>query len=217
MPRVARSVVAGYPLHVVQRGINRAPCFTANGDYASYLRFLGSLAAQFECAVHAYCLMTNHVHLLLTPASADGCALLMKNLGQRYVQWLNHRLGRSGTLWGGRFYSCIVNTDHYLLACYRYIELNPVRAGIVLSPDQYPWSSYAANAEGATKQLIRPHAAYEALGVAAYKSLCESAPPADLVEEIRKATQIGCVAGARRRLRGRPWKSQMRKMGSVPI
>ena len=208
MPRVARSVLAGYPLHVVQRGINRDPCFIASGDYATYLRFLTTLAVRFECAVHAYCLMTNHVHLLLTPAHADACALLMKNLGQRYVQWLNHRLGRSGTLWGGRFHSSLVTTDVYVLACYRYIELNPVRAGIVPAPDRYAWSSYAANAEGESNHLITRHEAYEAVGVEAYKALCETAPPADVVEEIRKATQIGCVVGARRRSRGRPWKGR---------
>jgi putative transposase len=217
MPRIARCVLAGYPLHVVQRGINRNPCFIANGDYATYLRFLTKLAPQFGCAVHAYCLMTNHVHLLLTPAYSEACALLMKNLGQRYVQWFNHRTGRGGTLWGGRFRSCVVTTDDYVLACYRYIELNPVRARMVPSPGDYPWSSYAANAEGAPNGLITRHGAYEALGAQAYRGMCESSPPADMLEEIRKATQIGRVAGARRRSRGRPWKSQMRKMGSVPI
>ena len=217
MPRAARSVLAGYPLHVVQRGINRNPCFAVDADYQTYLRFLAKFALQFDCALHAYCLMTNHVHLLLTPSTADACALLMKNLGQCYVQWFNHRVDRSGTLWGGRFHSCLVTTDQYVLACYRYIELNPVRAGIAPSPDCYPWSSYRANAEGKPDGLVKPHGAYEALGAGAYKALCDSAPPAEVVEEIRRATQIGCVAGAHRRPRGRPWKSQMRKMGSVPI
>jgi putative transposase len=154
--------------------------------------------------------MTNHVHLLVTPSAADSCALLMKYLGQCYVQWLNHRLGRSGTLWEGRFHSCMVNTDTYVLACYRYIELNPVRAGMVAAPNEYAWSSYGNNADGVPSEIISAHPAYEALGsdvalrVSAYKDLCLSAPPPPIVDEIRRATKIGCLAGKRRRARGRP-------------
>jgi REP element-mobilizing transposase RayT len=105
MPRVARCVIAGLPLHVVQRGINCADCFFSPGDYATYLRLLQAFSMEFDCSVHAYCLMTNHVHLLLTPGARESCALLMKKLGQCYVQHINHRLGRSGTLWGGRYKS----------------------------------------------------------------------------------------------------------------
>jgi putative transposase len=154
--------------------------------------------------------MTNHVHLLVTPGSVDSCALLMKNLGQCYVQWLNHRLGRSGTLWEGRFHSCMVNTDTYVLACYRYIELNPVRAGMVAAPGEYPWSSYSTNADGVPSEIVSTHAAFEALAscpgsrVRAYKDLCLSAPSQPIIDEIRKATKIGCVAGKRRRAPGRP-------------
>src|SRR5262249_33323002 len=139
MPRIARPVLAGLPLHVVQRGINRQSCFFGDADYEGYLEYLGSLAPSFGCAVHAYCLMTNHVHLLLTPETQTACGLLMKNLGQRYVQTVNRRLDRSGTLWEGRFKSCLVPSESYVLACYRYIELNPVRAGMVCAPEQYRW------------------------------------------------------------------------------
>src|SRR5262245_51438159 len=144
MPRVARAVLAGLPVHVVQRGINRQQCFFSEGDYSTYLRFLAEFALRFGCAVHAYCLMTNHVHLLVTPETPESCALMMKNLGQRYVQTVNRRLERSGTLWEGRFKSGIVQSDGYVLACYRYIELNPVRAGMVKDPAQYRWSSYSS-------------------------------------------------------------------------
>jgi len=214
MPRAARSVLINCPLHVVQRGINRGPCFFAEGDYATYLRYLAIFSARFGCSVHAYCLMTNHVHLLLTPHTASACALLMKNLGQCYVQGVNHRLCRTGTLWEGRFHSCLVSSESYVLACYRYIELNPVRAGMVAAPDQYRWSSYGANAEGEVDGFLRSHAAYESLGreadqrARAYKGLCEDGLPMFVVEEIRKATRIGCVVGTRRRSRGRPPKAK---------
>ena len=214
--------MAGSSLHVVQRGINRQQCFFSDADYSIYLRLLGELSTRFGCSVHAYCLMTNHVHLLLTPQANDSCALLMKHLGQRYVQTMNKKLGRTGTLWEGRFKSCVVPSESYVLACYRYIELNPVRAGIVDTPDKYRWSSYATNGGGRSSALLKAHAAYDALGLDiagrldAYKSLCESAPAEPIVEEIRKATRIGCVAGKRREERGRPWDGR-RKMGSVPI
>jgi putative transposase len=223
MPRIARSVLAGLPLHVVQRGINRQPCFFSDSDYSIYLGFLTEFAVRFGCSLHAYCLMTNHVHLLLTPEAPDSCALLMKNLGQRYVQTVNKRLDRTGTLWEGRFKSGLVRSEAYVLACYRYIELNPVRAGMVKSPSQYRWSSYQANVGGRTGGELRSHPAYDALGLdvaqrtSVYRQLCESAPPEPIVEEIRRATRIGCAMGKKRRGRGRPWGSQMRKMGSVPI
>jgi len=212
MPRAARCVVAGLPLHVVQRGISRNPCFFAERDYPVYLRFLGAFSDEFDCSVHAYCLMTNHVHLLVTPSTPDACALLMKKLGQCYVQYVNHNLGRTGTLWEGRFRSCMVNSDNYVLACYRYIELDPVRAGMVSAPCEYRWSSYRVNAAGEINGLITAHSAYAALsgnaalGCCAHRQLCESAPPSRIEDEIRKATRLGVLAGAVRRARGRPTK-----------
>jgi putative transposase len=210
MPRAARCVIPGFPLHIVQRGINRHPCFFTKGDYAAYLRYLHLSSVQFGCAVHAYCLMTNHVHVLVTPSTSDACALLMKKLGQCYVQAVNQRLARSGTLWGGRFRSCMVNSYAYVLACYRYIELNPVRAGMVAAPGDYRWSSYSTNADGDCNELVESHAAYAALGSdpglrrRAYKELCESAPSSNVVDEIRKATRLGGMTGMVRRSRGRP-------------
>jgi len=137
MPRRARLRVAGLPLHIIQRGNNRAPCFYADEDYGLYLHHLAQLASKFECAVHAYVLMTNHVHLLLTAGKEDGPSLLMKHLGQRYVQYVNKTYRRSGTLWEGRFRSSIVQRDGYALKCQRYIELNPVRASMVKHPGEY--------------------------------------------------------------------------------
>ena len=163
MPRIARLRAADIPLHVVQRGNNRGACFFAESDYLVYRAQLSELAERFKCAVHAYVFMTNHVHLLLTPTDPDGASKLMKHLGQRYVQYVNRRYSRTGTLWEGRFHSCIVQAEAYLLSCQRYIELNPVRAGMVRDPAEYRWSSYAANALGAEDELVKPHATMLAL------------------------------------------------------
>jgi putative transposase len=206
MPRHARFVLPDVPVHVIQRGHNRSPCFFAAEDYAFYLRELERLAVHSGCAVHAYCLMTNHVHLLLTPATAAGCGLLMKHLGQRYAQHVNRAYRRSGTLWEGRFRSCLTQTEHYLLACYRYIELNPVRAGMVRHPGDYPWSSYRRNTGSGTRMdkvdiAIVPHPCYLALGGdaaarrGAYRKLCNLALDKAVVDEIRLATNGGFVLG----------------------
>ena len=164
MPRRARLSIPGIPWHIIQRGNNRSACFCAEEDYRRYLDTLGTLAPKYGCAVHAYVLMTNHVHLLLTPERADSAALLMKHLGQRYVQYVNRSYRRSGTLWEGRFRSCLTQSEDYVLACYRYIELNPVRASMVAHPRDYRWSSYRANAEGLADSLITPHIEYLRLG-----------------------------------------------------
>lgn len=223
MPRTARFVVPGVTLHVTQRGRDRQPCFFEEGDYRAYLGYLGEFALKFACSVHAYCLMTNHVHLLITPHTPDSCAKLMKNLGQNHVQRINSRRRRTGTLWEGRFWSCPVTTERYVLCCYRYVELNPARAGIVQHPGDYPWSSYQQNIEGNPGGLLDPHAVY--LSIAAektaqgkdYRALCDEPLAPELIEEIRKATRGGYVVGAARRPRGRPRPAVMRKIGSVPI
>jgi putative transposase len=210
MPRVARAVIVDYPLHVVQRGINRSDCFFGESDYLTYLEFLRRFSERFGCSVHAYCLMTNHVHLLLTPHSKESCALMMKNLSQQYVQRVNYRLKRSGTLWEGRFHSSLVLSESYVLACYRYIECNPVRARMTSSAGQYRWSSYHANGEGRGDSAIRPHPVFTALGleadqrIHAYAALCAQALPDEVVDEIRKAIRIGGTIGVVRRKRGRP-------------
>jgi putative transposase len=127
MPRRARLVVPGIPWHIILRGNDKSACFYSDIDYRRYLRTLGEMADKFFCSIHAYVLMTNHVHLLLTPERDDSAALLMQHLGQRYVQYINRTYQRSGTLWEGRYRSCLVQSEKYVLACYRYIELNPVR------------------------------------------------------------------------------------------
>jgi REP-associated tyrosine transposase len=201
MPRRPRLRVSGVPLHIIQRGNNRTPCFYADEDYGLYLHHLTQLSARFECAVHAYVLMTNHVHLLLTPEHDDGPSLLMKHLGQRYVQYVNRTYRRSGTLWEGRFRSSPVQREGYLLKCQRYIELNPVRAGMVRHPRDYPWSSHRTNAELHPSTLIVPHQEYIGLGETpeqrafAYRRSCRFELDATDLREIRLAANGGFVLG----------------------
>lgn len=134
MPRRARLLLPSVPLHLIQRGNNRSACFYAEEDYLFYLDNLKLQAEQHGCAVHAWCLMTNHVHLLVSPSKPESASLMMKGLGQRFVQYINRTYDRSGTLWEGRFRSCLLQEEDYVLACYRYIEMNPVRAGMVEHP-----------------------------------------------------------------------------------
>ena len=194
MPRRARLSIPGIPWHIIQRGNNRSVCCYAGEDYQLYLHSLEEFATQFGCAIHAYVLMTNHVHLLLTPQRANSVALLMKHLGQRYVQYINHTYRRSGTLWEGRFRSCLTQTEDYVLACYRYIELNPVRAGMVTRPQDYRWSSYHANALGKARRFIVPHEQYLRLGrndadrQEAYRALFKALLDEEVVGQIRSAT-----------------------------
>jgi putative transposase len=163
MPNSRRFHLAGIPQHVVQRGNSRQLCFLANADYSEYLRRLAKASQKYAVAVHAYVLMTNHVHLLVTPATAHGVAKLMQSVGTGYVRSFNARHGRTGTLWDGRFYSAPVDSDRYFWGCHRYIELNPVRAGMVARPGDYKWSSYAANAHGKPDPVVTPHSSYLAL------------------------------------------------------
>ncbi len=204
MPRRARLKFAGVPLHIIQRGNNRIACFFAEKDYRFYLRHLEELAQRFECGVHAYVLMTNHVHLLITPSETDSASLLMKHLGQRYVQYVNRVYRRSGTLWEGRFKSSLVQRQGYLLKCQRYIELNPVRASMVPHPCDYPWSSYRANADLRASALVTPHDGYIALGetpeqrAAAYRRLLEFKLDEEDLKEIRSAANGGFALGNQR-------------------
>ena len=164
MPRRIRIRLPGYTYHVIQRGNNRAACFGGEGDRVLYLGLLEELARKEECAIHAYVLMTNHMHLLVTPRQPGAVSKLMQHLGRRYVPHFNKGHGRTGTLWEGRFKSCAVDSGSYLLRCHRYIELNPVRAGMVRSPGDYLWSSYRANAEGLPSTFLSIHPCIEALG-----------------------------------------------------
>jgi putative transposase len=190
----------GIPWHIIQRGNNRSACFYADEDYQLYLDHLKVQADKYSCLVHAYVLMTNHVHLLLTPEKDNSAALLMKNLGQRYVQYINRTYRRSGTLWEGRFRSCLTQTEDYVLACYRYIELNPVRANMVNHPRDYPWSSYRCNGEGKASDLIIPHEQYLSLDREegnrreAYRGLFK-AHVDDIDNQIRTATNGNYVLG----------------------
>jgi putative transposase len=177
-------------MHVIHRGNDRMACFRHDGDYLVYLALLRELAAKFRCAVHAYCLMTNHVHVLLTPESTDGCSRLMKNLGQRYVQYFNREHTRTGTLWEGRFRSCLTESARYVIACYRYIEMNPVRAGMVKHPGEYAWSSYAVNVGLHRDALVSPHIEFRVLG-RGYAALFGEALDDPTLFAIRDATNGG--------------------------
>ena len=191
MARPSRANIACMPQHVVQRGNNRTSCFFADVDRRCYLFYLRQAATRFDCAVHAYVLMDNHVHLLVTPREAAGVSRMMQALGSCYVPYVNRSYDRTGTLWQGRFKSCLIDTETYLLACYRYIELNPVRAAIVHNPNQYQWSSYAANALGKYDAIVTPHDTYLELGQtsqlrqAAYRDLVHAGIDASRLSEIR--------------------------------
>jgi len=195
MPRRARIAIAGIPWHIIQRGNNRSACFYADEDYRRYLETLHEQATLYGCAIHAYVLMTNHVHLLLTPKKPEGVALLMKHLGQRYVQYINRTYRRSGTLWEGRFRSCLTQSEDYVLSCYRYIELNPVRADMVRHPSDYRWSSYRANGEGLPDPVITPHEEYLRLGRRAYRDLFTAHMDPGRISEIRQATNGNYALG----------------------
>ncbi len=164
MPRKPRFFLKGVPCHIVQRGNNREPIFFEKEDYLSYLEWLEEALLRYDCQLHAYVLMTNHVHLLITPNSKDGISLTMQYVGRHYVPYINHMYDRSGTLWEGRFKASLIDSESYLLTCMRYIELNPVRANMVNSPGQYKWSSYRGNATKEEDPLLTPHAIYQALG-----------------------------------------------------
>lgn len=201
MPRRARVLLPNVPLHLIQRGNNRQACFFAEEDYLFYLEWLKDCAVKAGCVIHAYALMTNHVHLMLSSRTSGGAGAMMKVLGQRYVQYVNRTYRRSGTLWEGRFRSCLLQEENYLLACQRYIELNPVRAGMVVHPGEYRWSSYRVNAQGEESLVVRPHERYLALGAdtalrqSAYRELFRHELESGLVDEIRLATNGNYVLG----------------------
>ena len=178
--------IPGHPLHVIQRGHLQAACFFGEEDCVAYLGWLGRYAARSGCSVHAYVLMGNHVHLLLTPSRTGGVAGLMRFLGERYARYVNEVHHRDGALWEDRYEAVPVHVRRYLLSCMCYIELNPVRARVVAWPGQYRWSSFRANALGHDDALLTPHAYYCALGrgaesrQAAYLALFRDQAPARL-------------------------------------
>lgn len=160
MARTARVVLPNVPLHVIQRGNNKQRCFVTDADYQRLLRIIREQMSETGCAIHAYVLMTNHMHLLVTPPSATAIGALMKAVLQEYTQYFNLRHQRTGGLWEGRFRSSLVQTEHYFLTCQRYIELNPVRARLVSQPADYRWSSYRSNGHGESDPIVIPHAVY---------------------------------------------------------
>lgn len=165
MPRKPRFYLPGMPAHVMQRGNNRGRVFFSDQDYLEYLRCLKHAADNYGCKVHAYVLMTNHVHLLVTPESKESIGQLFQGLGRHYARYVNETYQRHGCLWEGRHKGNIIQSQTYLLSCMRYIEMNPVRAGMVDHPAKYRWSSYAANALGMSNPIVYQHGEYIGLGV----------------------------------------------------
>ena len=204
MARLPRYFVPDAPLHVIQRGNNRTPIFVTEDDYAGFLDCLQALALQHGAAIHAYVLMTNHVDLLVTPQHPDSLPKIVQAVGRRYVQYFNSSYQRTGTLWEGRYRATLIDSDHYLLTCYRYIELNPVRAHMVSAPGEYRWSSYRHHAHGIVDRLITEHPLYRALGAtdrdrqAAYRALFANHLEDSHLAEIRDATNKAWVLGSER-------------------
>jgi len=202
MPRQPRFWYPGAVLHVVQRGHDRAAVFVGDSDRRRYLDWLVEAAREHGVAVHAYVLMPNHVHLLASPATAEAMPRMMQTLGRRYVGWFNHVHRRTGTLWEGRYKATLVDTDAYFLACMRYVELNPVRAHLVVAASEFRWSSHRANAFGVPDALITRHALY--VGLAAepqrrcdvYRRWCGEALDDDELRAIREATRFEWVLGS---------------------
>ena len=203
MPRRARITLPNTPVHLIQRGNNRQACFFSDDDYKFYLECLREYSKTCECDVHAYVLMTNHVHLLVTPKESNSTSMLMKKLGQRYVQYINRTYQRSGTLWEGRYRSCVTSEESYVMSCYRYIELNPVRANMVEHPAEYKWSSYRRNAQGEKSDLIKPHSLYLSIGndetrYERYRQLFRVQLESSMINEIRSATNGNYALGSDR-------------------
>jgi putative transposase len=201
MPRRPRIHLPGVPIHLVQRGHNRDACFFNDEDFLAYREWLGDALKKTGCALHAYVLMTNHVHLLLTPPNASAVSQLVMSLGRRYVQYINKTYGRTGTLWDSRYKSSLVHAEDYLLLCQRYIELNPVRAGMTDDPAHYRWSSYRANGLGQPDTLLTPHDQYLALDDDArlrqknYRDLFRSELEREALADIRMALHQGQPLG----------------------
>lgn len=236
MPRRTRIHLDEVPLHIVQRGHNREPCFFTEEDYYCYRHWLAEALNESRCRLHAFVLMTNHVHLLLTPERAEAVPQLIISLGRRYVQYINRSYRRTGTLWDSRYKSSLIQEEAYLLACQRYIELNPVRANMTSDPAHYQWSSYRANGLGQADTLLTPHPLYTALGPdnesrqVAYRNLFRAQLDQPALQDIRLALnqnqplgqshflmKIEQMTGQRRqaRLPGRPRKKPESEEGLI--
>ena len=204
MARLPRFVLPGHPQHVIVRGNNRSEIFRAESDYQFYIEKLQLACARHGCSIHAYVLMTNHVHLLISPQDEPSLGKAMQSVGRYYVQYFNNCYRRTGTLWEGRYKATVIDTDAYLLTCMRYIELNPVRAGMVSHPSEYRWSSYHYNALGHADVLVSDQLLYRQLGKtdearqAAYRQLFRHHLSEASLSEIRDATNKAWVLGGDR-------------------
>ena len=204
MARLPRFLLPGQPQHVIQRGNNRGVIFVADEDYIFFKECLADAANRHGCDIHAYVLMTNHVHFLMTPHEEDGISKVLQSVGRRYVQYFNHIYQRTGTLWEGRYRATLIESEQYLLTCYRYIELNPVRAAMVSDPGDYPWSSYRHHVLGEPDSLVKDHSLYLALGQSveerrlAYAELFKSELEPEALAAIRDATNKAWVLGSER-------------------
>jgi len=207
MPRRARLIIPDVPVHLIQRGHNKHQCFFAQRDFRLYLRWLEEFSNDADCSIHAYVLMTNHVHISATPHSHDSLSKMMKAVNQRYVAYINKAYNRTGTLWEGRFKSCLMQDVNYIITCQRYIELNPVRAGMVEFPGGYRWSSYRGNAEGKKDALLMQHKVYLSLGndptarASAYRALFDMPFAPEDLHRIRTATNHNFAIGNKEFLR----------------
>lgn len=201
MPRQPRYFIPHMPQHVIQRGVDSQAVFFRADDYTLYLESLQTAARRYKCSIHAYVLMTNHTHLLLTPDTERSLPLLMQAMGRDYVQRLNRHYGRTGTLWEGRYKASLIQDDLYLLTCHRYIEMNPVRAGIVRIPGRYPYSSYHHNAVGKPDALLTAHSVYHSLAntrkgrLAAYRSMFADEISPDLLKTVRDTLNACQILG----------------------
>jgi putative transposase len=202
MARLPRLVVPGQPHHIIQRGNDRQAIFREAADYLKFIDWLREGAKQFKVSIHAYVLMTNHLHLLATPADDQGLSKMMQWIGRHYVPYFNYKYQRTGTLWQGRFKATVIDSERYLMTCSRYIELNPVRAGMVGSAGEYPWSSYQHHIGQKSDPLITDHSLYWALGntpfqrEAAYRGLIAQGVDEADVEALTEATLKGWAIGS---------------------
>lgn len=201
MPRKPRFYLPGVSVHVMQRGHDRLPVFFCDDDYRQYLIYLKENAERYSCSVHAYVLMTNHIHLLLTPELENSVSSLFQGIGRQYVTYINKTYQKSGSLWEGRHKGCIIDSERYLLSCMRYIELNAVRASMVDRPEEYYWSSFSSNAEADDNAIITPHDLYLSLGrnkeerSAMYSNMFKTAFVEEELKSIRAGTQTGTPLG----------------------
>jgi putative transposase len=217
MPRKPRFFLPNIPVHMIIRGNNRQPVFIEEEDFLAYQNWMMEGGSICDCQIHAYVLMTNHIHILLSADKPSNISKFSQAIGRKYVPYFNRKYEKSGTLWEGRFKASSIDTEHYLLACYRYIEMNPVRAGMVSDCKDYLWSSHLANAYGERDKLLTPHSLYLHLGATkktrqkSYRELFSRELGGDLLSEIRYSTQTGTPLG------GKKFKEEIESLLQVKV